>query len=245
RSDYTTCLTYHAKNEMHTWKNISHQPIPIEVIPCSADLGLFNPDKINEELKQRFKNELGIKNDDLVISYLGSIGGWYMTNEMMQFCKVVSDKIPEVKFLFISPHRHEIILEAAEKYNIPTNKIIVKHGRRHEVPVLLSFSHYSLFFIKACYSKISSSPTKHGEIMAMGVPVITNAGVGDVEEITTKYNAGIVLKELNYTEYEKVATLIAGGKKFYKEEIIEGAKEYYDLEKAIQKYAAVYKKILS
>lgn len=245
RSDYTTCLTYHAKNEMHTWKNISHQPIPIEVIPCSADLELFNPGKIDEELKQRFKNELGIKDDDLVISYLGSIGGWYMTDEMMQFCKVVSDKIPGAKFLFISPHRHEVIMEAANKFNIPANKIIVKHGRRHEVPVLLSFSHYSLFFIKACYSKISSSPTKHGEIMAMGIPVITNAGVGDVEEITTKYNAGIVLKELNTIEYEKAAALIAGKKKFNNEEIIAGAKEYYDLEKAIEKYAAVYKKIVS
>jgi glycosyltransferase involved in cell wall biosynthesis len=79
----------------------------------------------------------------------------------------------------------------------------------------------------------------------MGIPVITNAGVGDVEEITTTYNAGIVLKELNNTEYEKVAAIIAKGKKFNKGEIIAGAKEYYDLEKAIEKYAAVYKKILS
>jgi glycosyltransferase involved in cell wall biosynthesis len=80
--------------------------------------------------------------------------------------------------------------------------------------------------------------------MAMGIPVITNAGVGDVEEITTKYNTGIVLKELNHTEYEKAATLVAEGKKFNKEEIIKVAKDYYDLETAIQKYAAVYKKIL-
>jgi glycosyltransferase involved in cell wall biosynthesis len=244
RSDYTTCLTHQAKNEMHTWKNISHQPIPIEVIPCSVNLDLFNPGKIDEQLKQKFKNELRIYDGDLVISYLGSIGGWYMTNEMMQFCKVLTDKIPAVKFLFISPHRHEVILEAAKKYNIPPSKIIVKEGRRHEVPVLLSFSNYSLFFIKPCYSKISSSPTKHGEIMAMGIPVITNAGVGDVAEIITKYNSGIVLKELNYTEYQKAATVIAEGLKFNKEEIIAGAKEYYDLDKAIEKYLVVYRSIL-
>jgi glycosyltransferase involved in cell wall biosynthesis len=80
--------------------------------------------------------------------------------------------------------------------------------------------------------------------MAMGIPVITNAGVGDVEEITTKYNAGIVLKNLNAAEYERAATLIAGEKKFNKEEIIEGAREYYDLDKAIEKYLGVYRKIL-
>ncbi|MDQ6755763.1 MAG: glycosyltransferase [Bacteroidota bacterium] len=244
KSDYTTCLTNHAKKEMHTWKNISNQPIPIEVIPCSVDLKLFDPDKIDLKQREKFKKELGIKEGDFIVSYLGSIGGWYLTDEMMQFCKVLLIKIPKIKFLFISPHRHEIILQAAKKYGIAADKIIVKKGNRHEVPVLLSFSDYSLFFIKPCYSKISSSPTKHGEIMAMGIPVITNAGVGDVEEITIKYNAGIVLKGLNTAEYEKAAMLISEEKKFNKEEIINGAKEYYDLGNAIQKYLEVYKKIL-
>lgn len=242
--DYTTCLTYHAKNEMHTWKNISNQPIPIEVIPCSVDIELFNPENINSAVREEYKAELGIKDEDFIVSYLGSIGGWYLTDEMMQFCKTLLTKIPKTKFLFISPHRHEIIIDAAKKYNIPADRIIVKKGMRHEVPVLLSLSHYSLFFIKPCYSKISSSPTKHAEIMAMGIPIITNAGVGDVEEITCKYNAGIVLRSLNAEEYEKAATLVARGKNFNKEEIIAGAKEYYDLETAIQKYLSVYKKIL-
>jgi len=244
KSDYTTCLTYRAKNEMHTWKNISHQPIPIEVIPCSVDMDLFDPNNIDQKLRAQLKTELKINDDDLIISYLGSIGGWYLTDEMMQFCKTLLEKIPTTKFLFISPHRHEVIMEAAKKYDIPADRIIVKKGDRHEVPVLLSFSNYSLFFIKPCYSKISSSPTKHGEIMAMGIPVITNAGVGDVEEITTKYNAGIVLKDLNKEEYEKTALLIAEGKTFNTEEIIAGAKEYYNLENAIQKYRYVYQQIL-
>ena len=244
KSDYTTCLTYRAKNEMHTWKNISHQPIPIEVIPCSVDMELFDPNNIDQKLRAQIKTELKINDDDLIISYLGSIGGWYLTDEMMQFCKTLLEKISKTKFLFISPHRHEIILEAAKKYDIPADRIIVKKGARHEVPVLLSFSNYSLFFIKPCYSKISSSPTKHGEIMAMGIPVITNAGVGDVEEITTKYNAGIVLRDMNKEEFEKAALLIAEGKTFNKEEIISGAKEYYNLENAIQKYRYVYQQIL-
>jgi len=244
KSDYTTCLTYHAKTEMHSWKNISHQPIPIEVIPCSVDLQLFGPKNIDQQLREKFKAELQINDDDLIVSYLGSIGGWYLTDEMMQFCKILLDKIPRTKFLFISPHRHEIILKAAKKYDIPAERIIVKKGDRHEVPVLLSFSNYSLFFIKPCYSKISSSPTKHGEIMAMGIPVITNAGVGDVEEISEKYNAGIVLKNMNTQDFENAALQIAEGKTFNKEEIITGAREYYNLENAIQKYLYVYKKIL-
>lgn len=244
RAEHTTCLTHHAKTEMHSWKNISNQPIPIEVIPCSVDMDLFDPNKIDQGLKIKLQEELNISNDDLIVSYLGSIGGWYLTDEMMQFCSVLLNKIPKIKFLFISPHRHEVIEAAAKKYGIPPETIIVKSGARHEVPILLSFSSYSIFFIKPCYSKISSSPTKHAEIMAMGIPIITNSGVGDVEQITTKYNAGIVIKELKIKEYEEAANEIANGKQFNKDEIIAGAREYYDLDLAIQKYLSVYKKIL-
>jgi len=244
RAEHTTCLTYHAKKEMQSWKNISNQPIPIEVIPCSVDLDLFNPDEINQGLKKNLKDELHITDEDFIVSYLGSIGGWYLTDEMMQFCSILLKKMPKVKFLFISPHRHEVIEAAAKKYGISSENIIVKSAARHEVPILLSFSRYSLFFIKPCYSKISSSPTKHAEIMAMGIPVITNAGVGDVEEITTKYNSGIIIRELNTDHYETAANQIANGKKFNKEEIITGAKEYYGLDLAIQKYQSVYRKIL-
>ena len=244
-AEYNTCLTYNAEREIHSWKNAEERSIPLEVIPCSVDLNLFNPTKIDRLRKQQLKTELEIKNDDLIISYLGSIGGWYLTNEMMQFCKTVSDKIPNAKFLFISPHRHNIIKDAATKYGLSADKIIVKHGKREDVPVLLSISSYSLFFIKPCYSKKSSSPTKHGEIMAMGIPVITNAGVGDVEEVVNKYQSGIVLKELNTAEFERAALEISLKKVFNQEKIIQGANEFYSLEKAVEKYLKVYKKILA
>jgi glycosyltransferase involved in cell wall biosynthesis len=243
-ADANTCLTYKAKAEMQTWKQIPGQPIPIEVIPCSADLSLFDPAAIDPALKQKLKTELNINDKDIILSYLGSIGGWYLTNEMMAFSKTLLEKMPGIKFLFISPHRHNVIEAAANKYGISPERIIVRKGMRHEVPALLSLSDYSLFFIKPCYSKMSSSPTKHGEIMAMGIPVITNAGVGDVEEITTKYNAGVTLSSLDAAEYERAAAIIASGKKFNKEEIVAGAADYYSLDKAIQKYLKVYRQIL-
>lgn len=244
QADYNTCLTYNAKKEIQSWKNISKQPIPIEVIPCSVSTDLFNPGNIDPEEQQKLRKQLKIEDNDFVLSYLGSIGGWYLTKEMMEFFKLLSQRIPQAKFLFISPHRHDVIIEAAKKYNISANKIILQKGMHAEIPALLSLSNYSIFFIKPCYSKISSSPTKHGEIMAMGIPVITNSGVGDVDQITNKYNAGFVLHNFNKEEYNKIIDRIMEGTYFKKEEIIKGANEYYNLNNAIEKYAAVYKLIL-
>jgi glycosyltransferase involved in cell wall biosynthesis len=243
KSDGIICLTYAAEKIIKQW-DIYKKEIPLAVIPCSVDMNLFNPENIDAVLKLKFKKELGINDGDLIISYLGSIGGWYLTNEMMRFCKTISDKIPTAKFLFISPHQHRIIFETAKKFEILKEKIIVTHARRHEVPVLLSFSNYSVFFIKPCYSKLSSSPTKHGEIMAMGVPVITNAGIGDVAQIVAKYNSGMVLKELNEQEFLCAAESISEEIYFDKANIRNGAKEFYNLQSAIEKYRKMYENIL-
>ncbi len=242
-ADYNTCLTYAAKKEIHTWKKIPHQPIPLEVIPCCADMDLFDPAKIDVVLKQQFRMELNISEGDVIISYLGSIGGWYLTEEMMRFCKLLSDKMPNAKFLFISPHLHDVIAAAAVKYGLSPDKLLVKHGKRHEVPTLLSLSNYSVFFIKPCYSKISSSPTKHGEIMAMGIPVITNDGVGDVKEVVNRYNAGYVVPDFSDQSFNRVIDAILSGNLFDTNAIRKGAKDFYALDLAVERYRVIYDKI--
>lgn len=240
KADHVTCLTYAAEREMHSWKNIRNQPLSIKVIPCSADLDLFNYERVDQGLKNAFVSELGIRDGDMIFSYLGSIGGWYLTDDMMRLCKLLSDRFPAAKFLFISPHRHDEIAKAAAVFGLNPDKIIARKAKRHEVPVLLSFSTYSLFFIKPCYSKMSSSPTKHGEIMAMGIPVITNSGVGDVAEIVKKYDAGFVIDHFTDEELLSLVNNVAEGKQFDKAAIRKGAEEFYSLEKAVNSYREVY-----
>ncbi len=242
-SDYNVCLTYAGQKEIHSWVRIPHQPVPLQVIPCSVDMDLFDPGKIVESDKELLKNQLGIKEDDVVITYLGSIGGWYLTDEIMRFCKLLSDKMPAAKFLFIAPHMHEEIKNVAAKHAIAADKLIIKSGKRKEVPMLLSLGQYSIFFIKPCFSKKASSPTKQGEIMAMGIPVIINSGVGDVKEIVEKYNAGYVIDQFTDNQFNAVIDKIAMGNSFSKAAIRKGAEEFYSLRKAVQSYANVYKQI--
>lgn len=236
------CLTHAAEKIIQQIPEYKKET-PLKVIPCSADLGLFDPSCINTQQQQQLKKELGITENDVVISYLGSIGGWYMTNEMMRFCKLLSIKKPDVKFLFISPHLHDVIVAEGAKHEIPGGKIIVKNAKRNEVPLLLSLSNYSLFFIKPCYSKLSSSPTKHGEIMAMGIPVITNSGVGDVKEIVEKYHSGFVVDGFSDEEFKKVIDKILFTNHI-NTSIRKGAAEIYSLQNAVDSYENIYRAIL-
>lgn len=242
-NDGIVCLTYAAEKIIQTWPEYKTS-VPLQVIPCSADLQLFNPDKITSAEKDLLKEELNIGKDDFVISYLGSIGGWYLVDEMMQFCKILCDKIPAAKLLFISPHRHDEIRTAAAKAGIGADRVIIRKASRQQVPGLLSVSNYSVFFIKPCYSKQSSSPTKHGEIMAMGIPLITNSGVGDVEMIVNRYKAGVIIDAFTDQAFTMAAEKAASGFSYNSSNIRQGATEFYSLDKANEKYINIYKSIL-
>ena len=242
-SDGIVCLT-HAAEKIITALPEYKKSIPLKVIPCSADLNLFDTLKIDIAQKKQFQKELNIDDSDFVVSYLGSVGGWYMTAAMLRFCKLLSGRKPETKFLFISPHLHNVIAAEAAKYELPSDKLIVKHGKRNEVPVLLSLSNYSLFFIKPCFSKLSSSPTKHGEIMAMGIPVITNSGVGDVKAIIDKYNAGYVVDDFTDEAFNTVIDQLLSANTFDADTIRKGAVEVYSLKQAVELYEEIYKEIL-
>lgn len=242
-SDGIVCLTYAAEKIIKQWPAFNPDT-PVQVIPCSVDLELFNPDGISAEEKTDLKKQLGIQPGDKIFSYLGSIGGWYLTDEMMKLCKAISTHLPAARFLFISPHLHGTILTEAAKQGLGADKIITRQAGRSEVPCLLSLSDYSIFFIKPCYSKLSSSPTKHGEIMAMGIPVITNDGVGDVKEIVEQYNGGYVVHEFTADSYQAIAQKVVSNHSFNPQEIRTGAKEFYSLKEAIKKYHIIYNALL-
>ena len=92
--------------------------------------------------------------------------------------------------------------------------------------------------------KFVGSGTCTGEIMAMGIPLITNSGVGDVEMIVNRYRAGIIIERFTNEAYEQAAQQTVAGLVFDAAEIRRGATEFYSLDRAIEKYIQIYKSIL-
>ena len=242
-NDGIVCLTETAEKIIKSESYFQHAT-PVTVIPCSVDLDLFNPKSISICEKDKLKASLNIKEDDIVFTYLGSTGSWYLIPEMMAFFKTIIERFPSSKFLFISNQNGSDIKSEAEKISIPKDKIIVTQAQREEIPLLLSLSTYSIFFIKPCFSKKASSPTKHAEVMAMGIPVISNPGVGDVEEIIKKYNSGFIINDFTEQEYLRIAEELAL-QSSDADSIRKGAEDYFDLKKAVQKYHLIYEMILS
>lgn len=165
-----------------------------------------------------------------------------MLDEMMEFFSVLKQKNNKAKFLFVTKDEHDRILKTAEKYGV-RDQIIIRAGNRDDIPYLIALSHYSLFFILPSYSKKASSPTKQGEIMAMGVPIICNTNVGDTDKIVTDYKSGILVNNFSVSVYQNAINEIETTHD--EQQIIAGAQDYFSLENGIEKYAEVYKAILS
>jgi glycosyltransferase involved in cell wall biosynthesis len=243
-SDYIVSLTANAKNEIQGWNLDANIGSKIKVIPCCADLEHFSLERLNTDLIKQFESNLGISGHDFLISYIGSLGTWYMIEEMMALFKVAQQKIANCKFLIITADHPEIAYHAAKKLDILESSIIVRKAERNEVPYLISLSKFSIFFIKPSYSKKASSPTKLAEILGMGVPVICNANVGDVEQIVEQGKVGFVLKDFNGPAYEKAIEKMLAFLPADTLSISNYAKKYASLKDGIDKYHEIYKKII-
>ena len=242
-ASHTICLTDAARKEIHSWNHIPNNPIPITVIPCCVDMNHFDPVKIDVDLLENLRFQLGISPTNRVLSYIGSIGTWYMPHEMLDYYQTALEADPGLLFLIITRDNPKLIYTAASQKNIPLEKIIVKAGNRTEMPLLISLSDYSIFFILPVYSKIASSPTKQGEIMRLGIPIVCNDRIGDTTEIIEKYQAGSIIKVFNKADYQKTSQYMVENK-FDKKRIEEGALEFYDLEKGVVQYDRVYQTLL-
>ncbi|HMY22552.1 MAG TPA: glycosyltransferase [Chitinophagales bacterium] len=239
-ADYTISLTHNAKEEILSWKNIKNNPIKIEVIPCCVDLQLFNKTQIQQEKLYTLQNELQIRQGDYVLLYLGSIGTWYMLDEMMEFFSVLKQKKEHAKFLFVTKEEHVRIKQTAAKYRVE-DAIIIRPGIREEIPYLIALCQLSIFFILPSYSKKASSPTKQGELMAMGIPIVCNTNVGDTDKVVIDFKSGILVNAFTQAEYINAIEQIDN--KFDTAQIIKGAHDYFSLEKGVEKYVSVYKNI--
>ena len=239
--DGAVCLTNTAKNILKS--RLKNKELPFQVIPCSVDTDLFNPERISGSQKQEQRKKIGLQNDDYIITYLGSIGTWYLINELMEFFNVAIKKISNARLLFICPDSVEEIKKMIYKHNIPPEKITIIKAARNQVPLLLSIGRFSVFFIKQCYSKQASSPTKHGEMMAMGIAVVVNSGIGDLDEIIDKTASGFIVKKFSQKEYN-VAIDHMTHYRFDPKKIRSSALGYYNLDNAVLKYKDIYDSIL-
>ncbi|MBL0274381.1 MAG: glycosyltransferase [Chitinophagaceae bacterium] len=242
QADHIISLTQAGKNELaklydKILRNIEEAiETKCTVIPCCADLGHFNYERFSEADKNVLRKKLNIDSRAVILSYSGSLGTWYMLDEMLLFFKAFKAKYPNAVFLFLTKDVSRLN-EAIKKNDIDPANIVTSFSSYEQLPLYLSLSDYSVFFIRPVYSKIASSPTKHAELMGMGVPVFCN-DIGDTGFFLHQYPLGQLVSIAEKEFYSAID-------KMYVQDSDRGvirnvAKKHFDLSVGIERYRKVY-----
>ncbi len=209
-------------------------------IPCCADLAKFG-DK--SRAGGRHIKELEGK---FIVSYLGSLGTCYLLREMADFFKELKRMKPDSVFLIISHTDAGYIERTLNDAGLARGTdFVILEAEPDEVPALMSKSDCSIMFIKPVECKIGSSPTKFGESLAAGVPVVVNSGIGDTEKIISERRVGVVVGGLDSASYEKAAKELSGlmAGDGLDRRCIDAARDYFSLELGVRRYVEVYEKV--
>lgn len=241
KADGIVSLTQAGKD--HLLGQQAYQHLSITVIPCCADLQHFDYHNVSDDEVVEQRVRLGIPAQAKVITYLGSVGGWYMTKEMFDFFALLSNRYPEYVMLILTKDNPEIVKQEAKESGILPQKLFVTYSSRQQLPTYLGMCESSVFFIRPTFSKKASSPTKHAELMGMGIPVICN-DIGDTGHIINATQTGILINGFSQEELSKAVDQYRELQKIPKAAIRASAQELFDLEAGSKKYHQLYNTIL-
>jgi glycosyltransferase involved in cell wall biosynthesis len=240
-SDAIVSLTEAGKAELLRRPELAGRADRVSVIPCCVDFDHFP--LATPAIRAAVRSELGISPETSVLAYLGSLGGNYMLGEMLDLFELYARDHPGAVFLFVTQGDADAIRRAASSQGIDAGRLVICAAGRDEVPRLLAAADLGVAFKQPTYSAAECSPTKLGEMLAVGLPVIVNAGVGDVAPIIAETYGGAVVHSFDGESYAGAFRDI-GKDCTSPNERRERALRIYDVRSGVAAYDGIYRRLL-
>lgn len=165
--------------------------IPIVVIPCYVDT-------------ERFRCASARSSDGpRTLIYAGGLGGWYLVEEMVAFFAVAREASPDLRLRVITRGDHALVHDAARDRGLPADAVEVVTASPDEMNRMYCAADAGLCLIAPMFSKHAASPNKFAEYLACGLPVIANAGVGDLDRWLERDDIGVVVRAFDDGAYRE------------------------------------------
>jgi glycosyltransferase involved in cell wall biosynthesis len=202
---------------------------PIEVIPCCVDFRRFR--SAGEGARDRLRAELGVTGRRVVV-YVGALSGWYMTEEMADFLDEARRQDASTFALVLTQSPPEWVTGPLLRRGLSAGDYLVRTVSPETVPSYLRAADVALSFIKPCYSKLSSSPTKVAEYLAAGLPVVSSSGIGDMDAVLEGDRVGVLVRRFDREAYRQALQAVEGLRQEdgFADRCLASARDRFDLE---------------
>lgn len=230
-ADHVVSLTHSGIRELEKFDYLRSAMPSSSVIPTCADLLRFTP---------RGRPEIG-----LVLGYVGSVGTWYLFDEVVTAFRLLREMRPEARLLVINRNDHVYVRERLQMGGVPMEAVEIRAATHAEVPVQIARMHAGIFFIKPVFSKQASAPTKLAEFLGCGIPCLANAGVGDMAEVLETDRVGVAVANFeSVTVRDGIKRLLSMlGEPDIRERCTASAHARFSLEEGVRRYEAIYRSL--
>jgi glycosyltransferase involved in cell wall biosynthesis len=202
----------------------------ITVIPCCVDLQKFSPASTPP-------------GPGPIFVYAGSLGGYYLTEELVAFFRSALNVFAQARLLLLSNGYDDLAREAISSAGAPADRIEVRSVSHEAIPGYLRHADVGLIFARPSFARIGMSPTKLAEYLACGLPVVITPGIGDTEEVVRGQRVGVVLPALDEAGFlqaaEEIRNLRAEGDTLARR--CRKVAEEFGLETGLTRYREVYR----
>jgi glycosyltransferase involved in cell wall biosynthesis len=204
----------------------------IVVIPTCADLDRFAPAAGKPEKR--------------VIGCLGTmLSGWFRMDWLASFLSVAAARDPELR-IELTTRDDPTQVRAGLPDDLHARVRIASSAQNKVQDVLHGQMASVMFYAGGEVSELGRSPTRMGEILGCGLPVVANDGVGDVARIVRHYRVGVLARSARRedmeTAWEELQALLADPELAIR--CREAAEEVFSLETGTATYRDLYASIL-
>jgi glycosyltransferase involved in cell wall biosynthesis len=243
-TDAVVTLTERIWPIIKEWGGLKGRDVHHAVIPCCVDLSLF---KFSTQERTRMRTELTL-GDRLTFIYSGSLDGWNLTEQTADFFARIFRNQNNVHLLWLVTGNHERVRQLMAARGIDEDHFSVRSVTPQEMPSYLAAADVGICFNKRGLSRIASSPTKNGEYLACGLPIIINSGIGDSDALVKERQAAIMIDDFNEREFDSawVATQAMVNDPNTRAKVRLVAEEVFDLKTiGAERYARLYESVFS
>ena len=232
-TDHVVSLTIAGVREINRFAYLQGRMPPITVIPTCADLARFTP-------LPRFEH--GHSEGSFVLGYVGSVGTYYLFDEVIACFTQLLQMRPEARFLVVNRGQHDYIRERLTAAGVSDAKVQLTSATHAGMPSQMARMNAGVFFIKPVFSKQASSPTKLAEFLGCGIPCLGNVGVGDMAEVLEGEKVGVALSSFDDASLkaglEKLLQLAADPSTGSR--CVASAQRYFSLDEGVARYIKIY-----
>jgi hypothetical protein len=156
---------------------------------------------INVNNPTDFNDYGGIKQYDCInFIYSGSLQKWHLPEKTILYYSLLSKIYKENIHLYFCTNDIDKAKRYFEDGSIAPRYYTLQSVPFEKMPYFYAKSHIGFCFINESFSKSVCFPVKFSEYIASNIYVLANENIGDLKEIISKYDCGLVFNDLENIE---------------------------------------------